>query len=267
MDSPTLSRLEYLALSDILYVDAFTLRNIYKKFGIDGIAMIALNNMFFVKSKNVVGCVDDLKNIADSYLKDGERRIVDYFLNSRFFTLYHKFYYSQTQLSLLNYNMDKVYRGERIYHCNSDRVKENYPDTKKYNRTFFEAALYMIRKKLNYKLPDHLYQLLKHEHRTLFGINVELCFRLINFYLSLDSSFIGFKKFIDIELDVAGKKHEKLIRLINKTRAFVYDDVNNIIYDRKLREEKGLSPVPAKEEINRSFDVRPYRFLNILNIK
>lgn len=264
MNKIKLSELDLIALANVLAVDLRKLKNIYVSIGIDAINIIACNNLFFMINDIWTARTNDLFRIAMEYDRQHGKKIVNELFRRRIYTHYGCYYYSPMQLYVMNHEQECVSDDIRKYEKMSTEGKLYFPSKDTNNRNHFCSLFRSICKRLNRKLPEHIMRTERNLPEKKYNINVDYCFRILNFYLSLDRSFIGFKKIIDMQLKVTRKNPSSLIRLIKYSRIWTCDSKRCIIYDSELRVKKGLSKDPSKNELASAHLRFNHKALNIL---
>ena len=244
-----LSELDLIALANVLYVDLRKLKNIYVSIGIDAINIIACNTLFFMINDISTARTNDLYRIGREYDCQRGKKIISELFKRRIYSHCGCYYYSPLQLYIMNHRHECIDDDIRKYEELFTAGKLYFPSKNTNNRNHFCSLFRSICKRLNARLPEHIARIEKKLPEKKFNINVDYCFRILNFYLSLDRSYIGFKKTIDMQLKVTRKNPSSLIRLIKYSNIWTCDSRRCIIYDSELRVKKGLAKDPSKNEL------------------
>ena len=119
-------------------------------------------------------------------------------------------------------------------------------------------------RKLNAELPQYMTEKLKSMPEKMYYINVSNFVRVINYFLSQDSLYIGIKRFFDIQLKVVRKNEKMFIRLLRYIDIWKIDSRRKIFYDPVMRRMRGLRIVPRRDEVVYARNLYVSKIFNLL---
>ena len=259
-----LSDIEMICLANMVYLDLKKFKRIYYGLGMDAINIIACNNVYFMINKIKCAQIDDLHHIANVYDKAKGKYIVEELLKENVYIRCDKYYYSAVQLNVIGFSEQNLGDAVERYNC----VKRNgsliMPTQEMLSREHYNRICKGIFRRLNAELPYYISLKINKMPENMYMMNVNLCCRLTHFYLSLDPSCIGFKRFIYRHLKVARKSPKMFMSLIKETGIWSYDRKMNIIYDPEMRLKRGLFKNPDKSEVVLARERCVNKILNLL---
>lgn len=235
-------------ISLFLRCDEKIFKEIFRKHQIVGAGVILLNNMYLSLNKTIAGKVNDLEKIV-LFLGTYGKIVLNSLYSAHFYSKRGAICYPRAQLITMNEtrlmtpeNLNREWQKIRFENT-------RYPSAAIADYDFIYGLLSNIIKKTESQLPTYIRRGIRKNIIDVPGIDKVNFYRIMNVYVSIDPSYIGFMDVVKIHAYILHKNMKDVVKLLKHSRVWESDEARNIIYDPRQRMMHNLPSVPSDEEV------------------